>query len=319
LSWTIDDYKNGKVSICQVFTDFVNNKVSKSQTMTPDKINQLTGIISQGMKNPLFADYVNLIQYEFDRDYIKGNPLRTNTNTDCFYDFAGSFLGINAANYINDGLWGAYNHYQYAVEMFNSSDDFDTMMNNPDIAWYWKVLNQAIVGALVWNGITDVGAIAGWLILAGVIGGFKAWLDSLGLPDWIINIINNILGWVQQQTQQQAQQTTQNLQQLVDTIANGNQAIVNLANDFLGWVQSQYPDIVKQISGQTTEVLTGLQQSLTQAVSPTADNINALSQMSAQSRAALATQMGYQLGVNQDLITQQFNLLHKEVMVYPSH
>jgi hypothetical protein len=203
--------------------------------------------------------------------------------------------------------------------MFNSSSDFDTLMADPNISSYWKMLNQAIVGALVWNGITDVGAIAGWLILSGVIGGFKAWLDSLGLPSWLINIINNILGWGQQQTQQQAQQTTQNLQQLVDTIANGNQAIVNLANDFLGWVQSQYPDVVKAIAGQTTDVLKGLQQSLTQAVSPASDNINALGQMSAQSRAALAHQMGYQLGVNQDLITQQFNLLHKEVMIYPSH
>jgi len=287
--------------------------------MTPDKINQLTSIISQGMKNPLFADYVNLIQYEFDRDYIKGDPLRTDTNKDCFYDYSGSFFGINTSNYILDGLWGSYNHYQYAVDMFNSSDDFDTILQDPNIVGYWKMLNKAIGGDIVWNGITDVAAIAGWLILAGVIGGLEAWLDSLGLPLWLVNIINNILGWGQQQTQQQAQQTTQNLQQLVDTIANGNQAIVNLANDFLGWVQSQYPDIVKQISGQTTEVLTGLQQSLTQAVSPTADNINALSQMSAQSRAALAHQMGYQLGVNQDLITQQFNLIHREVIVYPSH
>lgn len=287
--------------------------------MTPDKINQLTGIISQGMQNVLFADYVNLIQYEFDRDYVKGDPVKTATNTACFYDYSGNFLGINITDDIAAGLWGSYNHYQYAVEMFNSTDDFDTMMTDPNILSYWKTLNGAIGGAIVWNGITDVAAIAGWLILAGVIGGLEAWLDSLGLPSWLINIINNILGWVQQQTQQQAQQTTQNLQQLVDTIANGNQAIVNLANDFLGWVQSQYPDIVKQISGQTTEVLTGLQQSLTHAVSPSASSINALSQMSAQSRAALAHQMSYQLGVNQDLITQQFNLLHKEVIYYPSH
>jgi hypothetical protein len=193
------------------------------------------------------------------------------------------------------------------------------MMTDPNISSYWKMLNQAIVGALAWSGITDVAAIAGWLILSGVIGGFKAWLDSLGLPSWLINIIDNILGWGQQQTQQQAQQTTQNLQQLVDTIANGNQAIVNLANDFLGWVQTQYPSIVKAIAGQTTDVLTGLQQSLAQAMTPASNNINALGQMSAQSRAALAHQMGYQLGVNQDLITQQFNLLHKEVIVYPSH
>ena len=319
MTWTIDDYKDGKVSICQEFTNLINNKIIKSKKLTTDQINQLTSIASQGMANAVFADYVNLIQYEFDRDYIKGDPLRTDTNKDCFYDYSGSFFGINTSNYILDGLWGAYNHYQYAVDMFNSTNDFDTMLQDPNIANYWKMLQQAVGGDIVWNGVTDVAGILFWLILAGLLTGLEAWLGSLNLPTWLLNIINGILGIAISGSEQQATSSTQALENLADTISNNNQVIVQITNDFLGWVQSQYPDIVKAIGGQTAEVLTNLQQSLAQAMTPASDNINALSQMSAQSRAALAQQMGYQLGVNQDLITQQFNLLHREVMVYPSH
>ena len=288
----------GSKRVCYATYHLITDVFPKLKGISKHDENIIKGMLPGGKYHDMLWPMIAQIEYT----YLKDEVGHMENIGEC------SDLGYVDHLYGKGAWWYSSYRFHITYERGDWYRIWNMVCPNPHIPkkeakkefmeWY-KRLVEHMLWAAVAGVVTDIGELVAIAVMIAAIDGFKEWLESLGLPAWLLNPIFNLLGLGKNALTNQENDIMNNLKEIGNAIAGNNQLLKWLVNNGIQELQTGLKNIettVSNVVSQTLDKITPLVDNIknwiTNAYNKTIDTINhtidtAMQHLTGQTQAQL--------------------------------
>lgn len=242
-------YNDDPKCACALANHFIRNILLKSKALTTKQRDTLKGILPGGDAHklimPIAEWYYVAYWYDYFHQFYTIGYCKDLDYNDNFYRLLGNTPIVKLTDSMDIGTgWG-----RTLIELtFGKAKDFDKFIKTSFGQDIIKGLMTNVLHFMWSQAIADVALIVWIATMIGMITGFENWLESLGLPAWLLDPILAFLGTGKNNLQKQLTLTEADLQSIANLISADNPILKGIFNAAISGLNSTVNDIETAIS-----------------------------------------------------------------------